>query len=521
MTLKAASSGSVARFQQDPPPAVGAVAPAPAHGYPTFDLCELIVAAAPDARGGGGIGRLREVLRPLARQANKDPQARRELLHLIGDSISRIDGMLSRQINKIIHHPRFQKLESSWRGLRYLVEQSDPGENIQVRLLSVSWAELARDVEKSLEFDGNALFQKIYEDEFGMPGGEPFGLLIGDYEIRHKITADHPIDDVATLASISQVATAAFAPFITSAHPSLLGLTSFGELERPLDLSRAYESPEFIRWRSFRATEEARFVGLTLPRVLMRLPYHEDQAGDRTPFAFHEDVDAPAAADYLWGNAAYAFGAVVVRAFAQSHWLSDIRGVRRGEEGGGIVVGLPVQSFATDEEGVALKFSTDVVITDLLDRTFGDLGLIPLCPCKDTEYSAFYGNRSVQDVKIYSDKAASVNARISGMLQYILCASRIAHYVKVMGRDEIGSFVEANELRNRLSQWLNKFTVDDANATPEVKARFPLRAAEVNVREQLAKPGTYYCELLLSPHSQSDELAMGIKLSTELFAAKT
>jgi type VI secretion system protein ImpC len=463
---------------------------------------------------------VRDILRPLARQADKNPQARQEVRDTAGDAMLRIDGLLTRQINRIIHDPCFQKIEASWRGLRYLVDRADPGENVHVRVLNVTWAELAADMERALEFDATALFRKVSRGAVGTPPGEPFGVLIGDYEITHQTT------DVAALESVSQVAAAAFAPFITSAHPSLLGLASFADLDRPLDLARMYESPEFGRWRSFRSSKEARFVGVTLPRVLMRLPYHQErhcaqtcpEPVERTSFAFSEEIDS--ANDYLWGNAAYAFAAILARAFGQSHWLADIRGVRRAEEGGGIVTGLPIESFATEPQGIALKFSTDVVVTDPLDRILGDLGLIALCRCKGTQYSAFHGNRSVQEIRITGDIGSGPDPRTSAMLQNILCAARIAHYVRAISRAEIGSCADAMELRNRLSLWLGKLTLDDVNAAAEARAVSPLRAAEISVWEQPGGPGCYFCEMLLSPHAQSDERVAGVRLAMELVAGK-
>jgi type VI secretion system protein ImpD len=382
-------------------------------------------------------------------------------------------------------------------------------------MLNVSWAELARDVGRALEFDQSTLFRKVYEDEFGMPGGEPFGVLIGDYQIRHQASADHPVDDVSVLTAISQIAAAAFAPFIGAVHPSVLGIDQFSELERPLNLSRLFEQKEYLSWRSFRETPDARFVGLTLPRVLMRLPY-EEGADSAERFSFREEVNAPGGGNYLWGNAAYTFGAVLTRSYARSRWMADIRGVRRGEEGGGMVTGLPSPDFDTDADGVALKFPTDIAITDLHERALAELGLIPLCVCKDTEYCAFYGNQSVQKPTVYAEASATANARISAMLQYILCASRFAHYLKMIGRDKTGAMTDPYELSNYLSNWLVKYTLDDANASPEMKARYPLRGFEVNVREQPGKPGAYFCELLLLPHSQWDELSLGVRLVTDM-----
>lgn len=282
-------------------------------------------------------------------------------------------------------------------------------ENLKVRLLNLAWKELARDVQRTTEFDQSQLFRKIYSEEFDTPGGEPFGVLIGDYEIHPRASAAHPIDDVSVLATVSQVAAAAFAPFIAAAHPSMLELESFQGLERSLDLPRTFEQLDYLKWRAFRETEDARFVGLTLPRVLIRTPYEDD--GSRVDgFVFREQTGSPDGSGYLWGNAAYALAAVLCRSFDESRWLAGIRGVRRSVDGGGIVPGLPVHCFGTDRVGVVPKSSTEVLITDPLEQELSELGFIPLCHCPDTELSVFYSNSSVQKPKRYDEMAATINA---------------------------------------------------------------------------------------------------------------
>jgi type VI secretion system protein ImpD len=495
------------------------------------ELLEQIFLATParvSAEGSGASavrpssGEAVRQLRELIRAAGADAEARSALELAVGHLVARIDKLVCCQVNLILHHPRFQQLEASWRGLGYLVGQVNPEDGVKVRVLNASWVELARDAERALEFDQSELFHKVYENEFGMAGGEPIGLLVGDYQIRGGPSGGHSIDDLAVLSSVSQVAAAAFAPFVASAHPSLLGLERFEELERPLNLERAFEQKEYVRWRSFRDAEDSRFVGLTLPRVLMRAPYDAEAPGlGRVVFA----EETHSADCYLWGNAAYAFAGVLVRSFSQTRWPSDIRGVRRGvkpgtvEDGGGLVTGLPAIGFATDAEDVFFRGSTDVTVTDLQERTLSQLGFIPLCPCKETEYCAFYGNQSVQKPRAYSDSLATANARVSAMLQYILSASRFAHYLKVIARDKVGSFREPQELKNEISNWLVKYTLDDANAAADLKARYPLRGFEVAVRQNPAKPGVYFGDLLLLPHSQWDELSLGVRLVTELAPA--
>ena len=442
-----------------------------------------------------------------------------QLARLLNRDVAQLDGLLNEQLNAILHHPRFQKLEAAWRGLRYLVEQKGEAADVKIRVLSVRWDELARDAERAIEFDQSQLFRKVYEEEFGRPGGEPFSVLLGDYEIRHRPSREHPVDDVSVLTAISQVAAAAFAPFVAAAHPALFELDSFAELQQPLDHAKTFEQLDYLKWRAFRDTEDSRFAALTLPRVLMRLPYRDDGSRhDR--FRFQEDTSGRDAGKYLWGNAAFALGAVLIRAFQTSGWLSDIRGVQRGVEGGGLVPGLCVASTATDKRGVVPTGSTDAIITDRLEPELSDLGFIPLCRCQDTDNSAFYGTPTVQKAKKYDDPAATANARISAMLQYLLCVSRFAHYLKVAARDKIGSFIEAEECERYLHDWLQGYVTPDADASPETKARCPLRQGDVRVRQHPEKPGSYMCVVHLWPHFQLDELSTSIRLTAELSASR-
>ncbi len=433
--------------------------------------------------------------------------------------IARLDAVLTAQVNAVLHHRAYQKLEASWRGLRYLVEQVPAGENIKVRVLSVTWRELTRDLERALEFDQSQLFHKVYDDEFGMPGGEPFSVLLGDYEIHHRPGPDHPYDDVAGLTAIASVAAAAFAPFIAAVHPSVLDLESFAELEKPLNLAKTFEQLEYLKWRTFRQTEDSRFVGLILPRVLMRLPYGDD--GTRVDeFRFREDVGEPDRRQYLWGNAAYAFGAVLVRAFAQSGWLADIRGVRTDGPGGGMVTGLATPTCATDRTGLVPRCSTDVMITDAQEQELSDLGLVPLCHCPDTDVAVFYSNPSAQRPKVYDTRAATANARLSAMLQYMLCVGRFAHYLKVLARDKVGTMQTPGECEDYLHRWLTNYTLADDAAELEAKARYPLREAQVQIREHPGKPGKYLAVFHLRPHFQLDQVVTSVRLTTEVAPAR-
>jgi type VI secretion system ImpC/EvpB family protein len=444
----------------------------------------------------------------------RGPALKERVAQRLSRDIARLDALLSRQTNAILHHPTFQRLEASWRGLRYLVTQVPEGANIKIRVLNVTWKELARDLERAIEFDQSQLFRKVYEDEFGTPGGEPFGVLLGDYEVRHSPTAEHPVDDLGALASLASVAAAAFAPFIAGVHPSLLDLKSFIELERPLDLAKTFEQVVYVKWRAFRLTEDARFVGLVMPRVLMRLPYADDNSRV-DGFRFREDVEDPSRKEYLWGNAIYAFGSVLIQAFAESGWLAGIRGVQRGIEGGGLVMGLPAHSFSTDKSGIAPKCSTDAIIADAHENELAELGFIPLCHCQGTEFSAFYSNQSVQRPRQYDEVAASVNARLSAMLQYMLCVSRFAHYLKIIGRDMVGRLANPAECEEQVRRWLQNYISND-NASPDLKARRPLGEARVRITERPGQPGNYVCVAHLRPHYQLDQLVAAVRLVTDL-----
>jgi type VI secretion system ImpC/EvpB family protein len=464
-----------------------------------------------------------------------DPSAPRpdqaEIARRLSHDIARIDDLIARQVNAILHHPSFQRLEASWRGLAYLVEKLPEGgahSSVKLRVLNLSWGELVQDQNRALEFDQSQLFRKIYDAEFGHPGGEPFGVLLGDYQMHLRPGAEHPYDDLEILSQVAGVAAAAFAPFITGIHPSFFGLDSFTDLERPLNLPRVFEQVDYLKWRSFRQSPDSRFVGLTLPRMLMRLPHEEGSAGGRR-LHFHEDVEGPDRSKYLWGSPIYAFGSVLIRAFLNSGWLADIRGVRTGfgERGakvcldeGGLVTGLATHCFGTDRAGLAIKSSTEVLVTDTREKELDELGFIPLCHCQDTEFSAFYTTASIQKPAKYDDPRATANARISAMLQYMLCVSRFAHYLKVIARDKIGSQKSPEEVERYLGEWLRKYTTSSDSGGPEDKAKYPLREAKVTVSELPDKPGSYSCVVHLRPHFQIDQMFMSMKLTTELAPAR-
>lgn len=424
--------------------------------------------------------------------------------------IAAIDQLLSAQLNEIMHHEDFQKLEGSWRGLHYLVHQSETGTQLKLRVLNASKKDLLNDLERASEFDQSALFKKVYEDEYGMAGGHPLGALIGDYEF-----GKHP-QDMSLLERISNVAAAAHAPFLSAAAPELFGFDSFTELSRPRDLAKIFETADYVKWRAFRDSEDSRYVGLTLPHTLARLPYGAETVPVEA-FNYEEEVDGQNHDKYLWSNAAYALGTRLTESFAQCGWLATIRGV----EGGGLVQGLPTHTFPTDDGEIALKCPTEIAITDRREKELADLGFIPLCHFKNTDYAVFFGTQSCQKPKVYDRDDANANAKLSTMLQYILCTSRFAHFLKVMARDKIGAFMERDECEHWLNRWINNYCVADPTLVgPEIKAQRPLREAKIVVRDVKGKPGCYEAVAHLRPHFQLEELGVSLRLVAELPESK-
>lgn len=441
----------------------------------------------------------------------------RDVQNRLAHHIARIDALISAQVNAILHHSEFQQLESSWRGLKLLWDKArtdrelipnERGTNsewgdIKLRVLTVTKSELRKDFDKSIEFDQSELFDKVYEAEFGSPGGEPYGLLVSDFEFANNST------DIELLHNISGVAAASFAPFIASASPDLLGLEEF-ETTR-FSLENHFRQKDFIQWNSLRKEPDSQFVGLTVPHIVMREPY-EDDGSFRYGFRFRESTGAPDQQTHLMGSAAWGFATVVMRAYASSGWFADIRGVTQGEIAGGIVVDLPTISFGTDKDGICLKSSTNVSLTDYEERTMSQLGLIPLSDCPDTPYSVFYSNCSLHEPATYSDTEATANARISSMFQYVLCASRFAHYLKVILRDKIGSMATPSQLQDFLNNdWINQYTSTRASTH-----QFPLRAGSTCHVEETARAGVYRVTIHLWPHYQLDQLSGSMRLLTRL-----
>jgi len=420
--------------------------------------------------------------------------------------VAEIDAMISRQLSAIMHAPEFQKIESSWTGLNYLVKNSSTGQNLKIKMLNATKRELVKDFQSALEFDQSTMFKKVYEEEFGTFGGAPFGALIGDYEITRQP------EDMYFIEQMSHVAAASHAPFISAASPELFGLETYSDLGKPRDLSKVFDTVEYAKWKSFRESEDARYVGLTLPRFLGRLPFHPADGATVEGFNFVEEVDGTDHEKYLWCNAAYAFGARLTSAFEDYGWCAAIRGV----EGGGLVEDLPTHTFKTDEGEVALKCPTEIAITDRREKELSDLGFISLVHCKNTDYAAFFGAQSAQKAKKYNSDAANANAVLSAQLQYIFAVSRIAHYMKAMMRDKIGSFASASNVEDFLNRWLTQYVLLDDNASQEQKAQFPLREASVQVSEVPGRPGVYRAVSFLRPHFQLDELSVSLRLVAEL-----
>lgn len=437
------------------------------------------------------------------------------ITHAINRSVAEIDDLINEQLNAIIHNKKLQKLEASWRGLWYLAVQAEGALNIKVKVLDISWKEVVKDIARALEFDQSQLFIKIYSEEYGTPGGEPYGVLIGDYEISHRTSKKHPHDDLSTLEGLAQVAAASFAPFIAGASYELFGLDSFSALSMPINLRTVFAQQEYIKWNSLREKIDSRFLGLTVPRILMRLPYRT-KPGSYKGVYFYEKSATSEHENYLWGNASYGFAAILIREYANVGWFGHIRGVPRDHIAGGLLTNLPVDCFATDADNIAHKPVTDVLITDTKEREISDLGLIPLCQCYDMPFAAFYNNQSVQMPKVQDSKEATINAKLSGMLQHVLCGSRIAHYIKVMIRDKVGSFVTANECEDFLRDWLFKYTTGRDDLEWEEQARYPLKEAAVQVKEHPSKSGNYLCVIHLKPHYQLDQMVSELELVTEL-----
>jgi type VI secretion system protein ImpC len=418
--------------------------------------------------------------------------------------IAEIDARLSEQVSAILHDTNFQALESTWRGLSYLVMQTETSAMLKIRVWNVDKKGLAADLAAAAEFDQSATFKKIYEETFGTYGGEPFGLLIGAYEFGRVP------DDVELLERLSAIAAANHAPFVAAASAEILHMESFAELGNPRDISKIFDSPEAAKWNSFRESEDSRYVGLTLPRILLRLPYGKDTVPVEE-FSFEEGVSGSDHSRYLWGSAAFALAARITNAFATYGWCASIRGV----EGGGLVEGLPTDIFMTDSGDVALKCPTEIAITDRRELELSREGFIPLCHYKNTDTAVFFSVNCVQKPR-YTTEEAYVNTRLSAQLPYLFAVCRFAHYLKCMMRDRIGSFMSRGDAEAFLNRWIANFVLADDGAAAEEKARRPLRDARIDIEEVKDRPGAYRAIAYLRPQFYLEELAVSLRVVIDL-----
>lgn len=449
-----------------------------------------------------------DLLKTLTQEAMKGTVTwNKNLTVTINNAIAAIDKALSAQLSAIMQSEKFQKLEGSWRGLQHLVSNTETSSQLKIRMLNISKKELTRDLEKAVEFDQSQIFKKIYESEFGTAGGEPYSALIGDYEF-----SSHP-DDVGLLTNMSNIAAAGFCPFITASAPQMFGFESFTELSKPRDLEKIFESAEYIKWRSFRDSEDSRFVVLTMPRVLARLPYGKNTKPIEA-FNFEEvKVEGgPKHDDYCWMNAAYAMGAVLTKSYAEYGWCTTIRGA----EGGGKVEGLHSHVFVSDDGDMDQKCPTEIGITDRREAELSKLGFLPLCHYKSTDYAVFFGAQTTQKPKKTNDPDANSNAEISARLPYIMATSRIAHFLKVMARDKIGSFMEPSDAEEWLNKWISNFVNASPTASADMKARYPLAEAKIEVKEIPGQPGSYSAIAWLRPWLQMEELTTSLRLVAKI-----
>lgn len=431
-----------------------------------------------------------------------------DVLDTIEEIIARIDKKLSDQVNAIIHAPEFQQIESAWRGLHYLVNNSETDSNLKIRVMNASKTELYRNLKTypGAKWDQSPLFKRIYEAEFGQLGGEPYGALVGDYYFSHLPA------DVQLLRDLGKIASAAHAPFFAAAGPTLMGMDSWNELSNPRDLSKIFDTPEYAAWKGLRDSEDSRYVGLCLPRVLARVPYGA-KSEPVEEFAFEEETDGHKGEKYAWMNAAYAMATNINRAFKEYGWCTRIRGV----ESGGEVVNLPTHTFPTDDGGVDLKCPTEIAISDRREAELAKSGLIPLIHRKNTDKAAFIGAQSVYKPKKYDKVEATASDNLSSRLPYMFAVSRFAHYLKCMVRDKIGSTKEKHELQRWLQEWINLYVDPNPATSSEIqKARQPLAAAEVKITENEENPGYYNARFYLRPHFQLEGMDIGLSLVSRL-----
>jgi len=435
-----------------------------------------------------------------------------DVLGTIEGLIAALDKKLSDQINLILHAPEFQAVEGAWRGLHHLVNNTETDETLKIRVMNISKNELGKTLKKfkGTAWDQSPIFKKMYEEEFGQFGGEPFGAIVADYYF------DNSAPDVELLSSMAKVAAAAHAPFISAAAPSVMLMESWQELANPRDLTKIFQTPEHAAWRSFRESEDSRYVGLAMPRFLARQPY-----GAKTDpvdaFDFEEDTSAAGSKNYTWSNAAYAMAVNINRSFKEYGWCSRIRGI----ESGGAVEGLPVHSFPTDDGGVDMQCPTEIAISDRREAELAANGFMPLVHKKNTDFAAFIGAQSLHKPAEYDDPDASANANLAARLPYLFATCRFAHYLKCIVRDKIGSFKERDDMERWLTKWIMQYVDGDpASSSETTKAKKPLAAAEVVLEEVEGNPGYYTSKFFLRPHYQLEGLTVSLRLVSKLPSAK-
>jgi type VI secretion system protein ImpC len=431
-----------------------------------------------------------------------------DALRSIEAIIAEIDKKLTEQVNLILHHDEFQNLESAWRGLHYLVNNTETSENLKIRVMNISKKDLGKTLKKykGTAWDQSPIFKKLYEEEYGQFGGEPYGCLVGDYHF------DHSPPDVELLNGIAQVAAAAHSPFLTGANPTLMQMDSWQELSNPRDLTKIFQTPEYAAWRSLRESDDSRYLGLAMPRVLARLPY-----GAKTDpieeFAFEEDTESANSSNYNWMNAAYAMATNVTRSFSLTGWCSQIRGV----ESGGLVEGLPTHTFPTDDGGVDMKCPTEIAITDRREAELAKNGFMPLIHRKNSDMAAFIGAQSLQKPQVYDDPDASASAELSARLPYLFASCRFAHYLKCMVRDKVGSFKSRNDMERWLNEWLQLYVDSNPESSDErTKSERPLAEGKVVVEEIEGNPGYYTSRFYLRPHYQLEGLSVSMRLVSRI-----
>ena len=457
--------------------------------------------------------RAEDLIRTLVDEAHKGTVSfDKDVMRTINKGIAAIDEVVSKQLAAIMHHADFQRLEGSWRGLNYLVMNSETSTTLKLKVFNVSKRDLFKDLDRAVEFDQSQLFKKIYENEFGMPGGEPYGALIGDYEF-----SNHP-EDIDLLQKVSGVAAAAFAPFITAPAPQLFGFDQWTELSKPRDLAKIFDSKEYIKWNSFRDSEDSRFVTMCMPRTLARLPYGtatkpvDEFNYEEVALGKKKEAISVAHDQYCWMNAAYVMGTKLTDAFAKYGWCTAIRGV----ENGGKVENLPTHIFTSDDGDTDAKCPTELAITDRREAELSKLGFLPLCHFKNTDYSVFFGAQTTQRPKKYDRPAATANAAISARLPYIMASSRFAHYLKAIARDKIGSFKEREDIEQWLNRWVTNYVSADDKPSEQAKAKYPLREAKIEVKEIPGSPGSYNAVAYLRPWLQLEELTTSLRMVAKL-----